>query len=645
MALLVRDRVVRRCAFHQVGDESLVRTLIWGGVTTRRWIKGTLFLLAMVCMGLAFARPQSSRGTRLIPATNLDVVLALDYSKSMYARDIIPSRIDRAKVEVARLVRQLAGARFAAVAFAGEPMSFPLTSDGAAIVQFLRQLEPNDMPVGGTATARALRRAGELFSRDPQAKDHVRVIVLITDGEDLEGDPVITATALAKEGIRVDVVQIGGKVPEAIPEVNEEGKIIGFRRDEQGKLLTTELSAEGEVRLSKIASLTGGTLVRSEQGGTGIEQITETLSRMMREELSERVEYVFSEEYAWPLGLAIVFLTVEAWIGEAPLRKQRKRSLRSILFSSLWLSLLTGIGCNKWNPAHPFEHNAPLVSKAVDALDGGDASAAALSLEQYLGAGGCAEGNIGITPSMEKRPAAVYDLALAYFLQAEGEGPPFGEEEDGTQSAKDSVAQKRIEKTQCALQLIEKVLLEKGVEPSSDWWLLGQYLKGNLHFLRGRYQKAVEAYEAILKRTPAQEQGVEGGGGPESLEIARRAAWNRAIAIRRVEQAPPSPPPDGDLDGGSSSDRDSGEGGSGQGQAKNQQDQQESPSDAGASSEPSEGGGSVQGAFPDVSSPSGSPSSDQGDRILEQFEHAPTVQQEVAKKRAKARQLRGGIDK
>ena len=94
-------------------------------------------------------------------------MIVLDYSKSMYARDIAPSRIDRAKAEVARLIRNLAGARFGAVAFAGEPIGFPLTSDGAAIAQFFRQLEPNDMPVGGTAIARALERARELSASDP----------------------------------------------------------------------------------------------------------------------------------------------------------------------------------------------------------------------------------------------------------------------------------------------------------------------------------------------------------------------------------------------------------------------------------------------------------------------------------------------
>jgi Ca-activated chloride channel family protein len=317
LAWIRRDRVVRR-----FGDPVLVGKLETYNADARRSWKGVLLVLGLAAALVALARPEFGRGTRLIPATNLDVVLVLDYSKSMYARDIVPNRITRAKAEVARLIQDLPGARFGAVAFAGEPMSFPLTSDGAAIAQFFRQLEPNDMPVGGTATARALERARELFARDPKAKDHVRVIVLVTDGEDLEGDPVSVAQTCADEGTRIDVVQIGGRTPEVIPEVGPDGKVTGIRRDEGGRPLTTELSAEGEAQLAKIAELTHGAIVRSEHGETGIDKIAQGLSKMMREELAEKVETVYAEEYAWPLGIALALLVIEGFLAEAPRRRR-----------------------------------------------------------------------------------------------------------------------------------------------------------------------------------------------------------------------------------------------------------------------------------------------------------------------------------
>ena len=316
---LVFASIRRARATSVFGDPKLVTRLETFDASGRRALKGVLLVVALASAFLALARPQWGRGTKLIPATNLDVVLVLDYSKSMYAHDVAPSRIARAKAEIAKLVRELPGARFGAVAFAGEPMSFPLTSDAAAIAQFFRQLEPNDMPVGGTAIGRALERAREVLARDPKSKDHVRVIVLVTDGEDLEGDPVGVAKQAAEDKTRIDVVQIGGRLPEQIPDVNADGKIVGWRKDESGGIMTTSLSVEGEKQLADIAQVTGGAIVRAEKGETGIDEVARALKRMMRQELAERVETVFDEAYMWPLGIAAVLLVIEGLVPEAPL--------------------------------------------------------------------------------------------------------------------------------------------------------------------------------------------------------------------------------------------------------------------------------------------------------------------------------------
>ncbi|MCH2109722.1 MAG: VWA domain-containing protein, partial [Polyangiaceae bacterium] len=156
-------------AARSFGSETALLRLSTFHGPLRSAIAAALLVVALGCAFLAAARPQFGEGTRILPATSLDIVLVLDYSKSMYARDVSPSRISRAKVEVGRLVKLLGGARFGAVAFAGDSLAFPLTSDGAAIVQFFRGLAPNDMPLGGTAIARAIRRGQELLTRDPRA--------------------------------------------------------------------------------------------------------------------------------------------------------------------------------------------------------------------------------------------------------------------------------------------------------------------------------------------------------------------------------------------------------------------------------------------------------------------------------------------
>ena len=146
------------------------------------------------------------------------------------------------------------------------------------------------------------------------------MILLVTDGEDLEGDPVQVAKSCQASGISVSVVQIGGRTPERIPEVGPDGTIIGWRLDDFGKPLTTQLSVEGEAQLAQIADVSGGQLIRAEKGSTGIEEMTQRLRAMMTNELAERYETVYADQYAWPLGAAILMLIVEALLPEAPAR-------------------------------------------------------------------------------------------------------------------------------------------------------------------------------------------------------------------------------------------------------------------------------------------------------------------------------------
>ena len=302
------------------GDEARIGALMTFDAGSRRATKGIFIVAATVFAFVAAARPQYGKEKQLVPATKVDVVIVLDFSKSMYATDIAPNRIGRAKAEVAELVEALPGARFGAVAFAGEPMGFPMTEDGAAVAQFFRGLEPNDMPVGGTAIGRALEHARELLRRDPKAKDHKRFVVLITDGEDLEGSPVRVAKSLGEDGTTIDVVQIGGLTPERIPNVLPDGSVKGWRTTEDGKYMTTELTERGQAQLKSIAAAThGGKLVRSQEGKTGISEITGDLRDAMQSgEYAEHYEDVYADVYEWPLGFAILLLFLETLLTDAP---------------------------------------------------------------------------------------------------------------------------------------------------------------------------------------------------------------------------------------------------------------------------------------------------------------------------------------
>jgi len=666
-ALLIGGALLLVRARRRFGDDARVTALVSGRTGPRRALKAVLLVLALALAFLAAAQPQYGRGTRRIPATNLDVAIVLDFSKSMYARDVKPSRIERAKGEVATLVRELPGARFGAVAFAGEAMRFPLTSDGGAIAQFFRQLEPNDMPVGGTAIARALGAAQEVLRSDPLAKKHQQVVLLITDGEDLEGDPVSVAAALAADHVPVHVVQIGGRTPEPIPDVDETGEMVGYRRDESGQPLMTSLSAEGEATLTRIAEAGGGSVVRGSTGGTGIVEITRRLRRLMTEELSEKVETVYADVFHLPLGLALLLLLVETVVRESarprprrpvapPLpRRARARSraaVRADGAARAGVSLVVGLflggalvhlpGCDA--RTDPFVRHAPAVDQALEALDAGDAGAAVDQLARYLATGRCEAGEIGAPETLSQRPNATFDLGLGLFRLGEQYGRRFGEEEVDAGAPDEAAIGQRGEQVRCALKIVRAISHDDGVPV--ELRARAHYLAGNLEFLRRSYRDAVTEYDQALRLIP---------GRPDAGDsIGEDAAWNRSIALRRIEDQPDAGPPDAGPDaepppdaGPDAAAPDAGPDAGSPPDAGPDAGPPDAGPDAGGDAASPDGGGAVDaGAAPssapdagDAPPPSPEPESaqdpTQDERVLDQLEEAPTLQQQDAQRRAR----------
>jgi Ca-activated chloride channel family protein len=647
-ALLIVAGLLLLRSLRRFGDEERVRALVTGRAGNRRAFKGVLLVLALASAFVAAAQPQYGRGTRLVPATNLDVVIVLDYSKSMYARDVLPSRIARAKAEVGRLIADLGGARFAAVAFALEPISFPLTSDGAAIAQFFRQLNPNDMPVGGTAIARALEAGRELLARDPLSKKHRRVMVLVTDGEDLEGDPASVAQAAAADQVTIHVVQIGGRTPEPIPEVDEAGEVKGWRKDENGEPITTSLSAEGEAALTRVAESTGGMVVRAERGSTGIRDVAMALKRMMTEELSEKVETVYADVFYYPLGFAILLLLAETFIAQVPRRarpallppppggRSPRRRGRRVPVATAALVLLGLAGCDRIDRL--FARHSPAVDQALGALDAGDAGAAAELLQQYLSTGKCDNGKIGTPDLVPQRPSASFDLGLALFQLGERFGRRFGEEESTPGAPEDEAAlARRSQEVDCALAILRALAPDRTISP--DLRARIHYLAGNLEFLRREYRAAVPEYDQALALIP----GLAGDAGDS---IGRDAAHNRALALRRVEEqdkkdAGPdsSPPPDAAPDAAPDGGDGGGEGDGAADAADNSPDSGSGGNDAAPPESPDSGDRNRpepgDAAPPPKEQPP--PTANQDDRVLDLLEQAPTLQEEEAKKRAHLR--------
>lgn len=341
--LFVAAWAMRRRATTKFGDEEVLRGLTAGRSGPWRATRAVLFVAAVAFAFVTLAGPQYGSRTRILRKRGIDLVIALDFSKSMLARDVSPSRIERAKAEILRLLGELDGDRIGVVAFAGESMEFPMTTDYAALSLFFRDLGPYDMPVGGTAIARALVSAQRLLERaDPNRSDadesqgRSRVVILITDGEDHEGDPVEAARELGEAGIRVLTVGIGSRSGEPIPTYAPDGTFTGHLRDDEGNPVLSALTEENERQLTDIAEATGGRYFRAPRGQVGVDQIREELRSMRQHENESRRVTVHEARYA--IALLPVFLLLllesilpEAWIGrrkKTPLPPDAKRKRR-----------------------------------------------------------------------------------------------------------------------------------------------------------------------------------------------------------------------------------------------------------------------------------------------------------------------------
>lgn len=300
----------RKARLARFGEDSLVRQLRPSeNRSARRW-KVALSLVAVGLVALALARPQFGTRVETVQRQGQDVVVALDLSNSMYAEDLSPNRLMRAKVEVGRLIQRLAGDRLGLVAFAGDAfVQSPLTTDYAAAMMFLNAMEPQLMPTPGTDLARAIQVAIEALQETPPEN---RIIVIVTDGEDHEGGVAEVIGAAAAAGVTIHTVGVGSAEGVPLPQVNPNGERQGFRRDDNGNVITTHLN---ETALQDIALQTGGEYYRVAPGGSGLGALVERITSGGRD-IESREVTDFEEQYQLFLGAALLLLVLEFMMPE-----------------------------------------------------------------------------------------------------------------------------------------------------------------------------------------------------------------------------------------------------------------------------------------------------------------------------------------
>ncbi len=319
----------------RLGDPTDAKPLLREGSRSVLWTRHVLFVVGIALLVIGLAGPQYGSRTTVLAKRGIDIVIALDFSKSMLARDVRPSRIERAKAEILRFVSELDGDRVGVVAFAGETIEFPMTTDYSALGLFFRDMGPDDMPVGGTAIGRALESSGNMLERagraaaaapanaDGARAQRSQVVLLFTDGEDHEGDPLAAARALADKGIRVFSVGIGTRSGEPIPTYAADGTWTGYQRDEQGNVVTSALTESNERQLREIAQVSHGLYFSAGRGGVGVDAIRREIRQMHQDEHRTRRVTVQEDRYAFAIFPAFLCFILDALLPRL-LREKKK---------------------------------------------------------------------------------------------------------------------------------------------------------------------------------------------------------------------------------------------------------------------------------------------------------------------------------
>jgi len=439
---------------------------------------------------VALSEPKYGYEWEEIKRKGVDIVVVLDLSTSMLAEDVEPNRLERAKRELADLLDMLEGDRLGLVAFAGTSFAqCPLTVDYRAYRLFLHSLHPKMMPVQGTDLGAAIGTAVQTFDEEKLSS---KAIILISDGEDNEGQGLAAAQQAAELGIKIFAIGVGGESPAPVPDL-ERG---GSRRDRLGNVILTNFDEEG---LKKIALATGGGYERSTTGDMDLEAIykQDIKQGMEAYEIATSRTQNWPERYQWPLGLALILLVLESLLPEVR-RRRRRTSTALLLLVAIPTFAIAEPASAAWrNPFSP----SP-VRQGMRAFDDGE-----------------------------------FAEALQHFHQAQLDRPDDRELEFNIGDT-----YYRMEDYESAEQSFGRVL------SMADDDALAQrtyYNLGNTLYYQGRLSEAVGAYERALEIDPEDEDT------RHNLEFVKRelerrrqeAEQQRQQREQQKQQQPPQPPP------------------------------------------------------------------------------------------------------
>ncbi len=505
-ALLWAARRARRRRLARFASHALVPRLAVGD-STGRWVLGVLLKLAAIGLAIvALARPQWGRKDEPVVRRGVDVVFALDLSASMLAEDVSPNRLEQARAAAGSLLRTLEGDRVGLVVFGGRPATqCPLTLDYGAVRLFLDAAEADFAPGPGTDLGRAIEEASRLFKASER---RYKAIVLFTDGEDLEGRGVEAARRAREDGIVIHAVGIGTPAGGPIPLRDDQGPLVGYKKDRQGRVVTTRYDPSS---LEKLTLTTDGILLHAGPVGEEGRRIAEAIGGMEKREIASRLATRFEDRYQVPLALALALLAIESLlIGRGA--KAQAPGAGAAAAAALWALVLAGLAIGPPAPASAQE-------SAPAGADGGTAGGAAGN--RAPGAGPAAPGNGSPAEAAPRSKEA--GRAREAARPAPATGAPREERAAPASVARRNRDGNRLYEDRKYADALGRY--EEASAAAPDLPSL-RYNIGNTLFRQGKYDAAASEYSRALS-----------GAGPRLAPAARYNLGNAEYAQEHYREA------------------------------------------------------------------------------------------------------------
>ena len=304
-------RYLRARKVKEFGDPALVEQLMPSRSRSKGWVRMAIYCLAFGLFVIGLARPRTGARLAERKSRGAEIIVALDVSNSMLAKDYSPNRLERAKLSIARLTDKLQDDRIGLVIFAGTSfVQLPVTTDYVSAKMFLGSIDTGSIPVQGTAIGDAIRLSIKSFSAQSEKS---RVIIVISDGENHEDDAVASAKEAAEMGIKVYTIGVGSPEGQPIPMNGD------LMKDKDGNIVVTKLN---EQMLRDIARAGGGAYIRAGGEEFGLNPIIQDIRRMEDEEFGSVVFEEYDEQYMYFFAAAFLLFVIEMLIGE---RKPRRK--------------------------------------------------------------------------------------------------------------------------------------------------------------------------------------------------------------------------------------------------------------------------------------------------------------------------------